>query len=122
MKHSNLYKIYQALRQCEIQELKRALEAHGGSYTWTDKNDCPIVTYNPESPFDIRIEKIWVDKYNIYFNGQHIDTNDVYKNCCIEDVEYSHIDFILSEIPETEDVSDVSSDIDFSDFSLENKI
>lgn len=115
MKHTNIYAMYRVLYRCEIEELKKALAAYGGSYNWTEENDCPIVTYNPESPFDIRIEKIWADKYNVYFDGKRLDTGDTYKSCSIEDVEYSHIDFILSEIPETEEVSDVSSNIDYSE-------
>lgn len=113
MKHSDTYRLYRRLKYIEIEELKRALNAHKGSYTWADENDCPIVTYNPESPFDIRIEKIWTDGCSIYFNGRRADTNEFWKDCKITDVEFGHLDFIISEIPETEEVSDVSSDIEF---------
>ncbi len=37
MKHQSYYQSYKALQAFEIKELRRCLEAHGGSYNWNDE-------------------------------------------------------------------------------------
>lgn len=80
MKGTDFYEVGKHIKQMEIAELKEALKAHGGSYTWYDTeqdeniddyipvyevDDIPIVMVNHEhsGPTDVYICKAWINKY-----------------------------------------------------------
>lgn len=81
MKGTDFYEVGKHIKQMEIAELKEALKAHGGSYTWYDTeqdensddyipvyevDDIPIVMVNHEhsGPTDVYICKAWINKYS----------------------------------------------------------
>lgn len=80
MKGTDFYEVGKHIKQMEIAELKEAMKAHGGSYTWYDTeqdensddyipvyevDDIPIVMVNHEhsGPTDVYICKAWINKY-----------------------------------------------------------
>lgn len=80
MKGTDFYEVGKHIKQMEIAELKEALKAHGGSYTWYDTeqdedsdeyipvyetDDIPIVMVNNRyaGPTDVYICKAWINKY-----------------------------------------------------------
>lgn len=74
MKGTDFYDVGKHIKQMEIAELKEALKAHGGSYTWRDSDndspdyeaeDTPIVMANLEygGPTDVCIYKAWINEH-----------------------------------------------------------
>lgn len=74
MKGTGFYDVGKHIKQMEIAELKEALKAHGGSYTWRDSDndspdyeaeDMPIVMANLEygGPTDVCICKAWINEH-----------------------------------------------------------
>lgn len=74
MKGTDFYEVGKHIKQMEIAELKEALKAHGGSYTWRDSDndspdyeaeDMPIVMANLEygGPTDVCICKAWINEH-----------------------------------------------------------
>lgn len=74
MKGTDFYDVGKHIKQMEIAELKEALKAHGGSYTWRDSDndspdyeaeDMPIVMANLEygGPTDVCICKAWINEH-----------------------------------------------------------
>lgn len=74
MKGTDFYDVGKRIKQMEIAELKEALKAHGGSYTWRDSDndspdyeaeDMPIVMANLEygGPTDVCICKAWINEH-----------------------------------------------------------
>lgn len=70
----DFYEIGKHIKEMEIAELKEALKAHGGSYTWRDLDsdlpeyeaeDMPVVMANLESggPTDMYICKAWINQH-----------------------------------------------------------
>lgn len=113
MKHSDYQAKVNEFKALECEELKLAIEAHGGCYEWDSENDgsYPIIAVNsnkiePE-PQDIEIIKVaivdgqlkisGVDK--VYGEPVKFDTDDIFAG---------HLSFIIDYIPATDEVSDVS--------------
>lgn len=74
MKGTDFYEVGKHIKQMEVAELKEALKAHGGSYTWRDLDndspdyeaeDMPIVMANLEygGPTDVCICKAWINEH-----------------------------------------------------------
>lgn len=74
MQGIDFYSIGKHIKEMEIAELKEALKAHGGSYTWRDSDndspdyeaeDMPIVMANLEygGPTDVCICKAWINEH-----------------------------------------------------------
>ncbi len=121
MKHTNFHSQLKEIRCNIIKELKAALQAHGGSYTWGKEDEfgdveepnteeCPIVLANPrrcENPSDVYIAQISYGNNGFYiaaYTKEWLDEIDVE----IDDIEIEHLEFIIDYIPETTEVSDVS--------------
>lgn len=113
MKHTDFYYLFKHVKQHVIDELKAAVKAHGGSYSWEDEDDCPIVAANPDTcepePLDVCIWSIKLDANDtISFKatgkeyGEDIDYLSVY------DIFAEHIGYIIDYMDDTPDVSDVS--------------
>lgn len=110
MEHTCLYNYWCDLNELEISELRDAIKAHGGRYSWPDGiSSGPIVIYNIEHPIDIEINDIWLDGNAILFNGEDVVTGEEYQNCEIDDVEFSHVEFITTYIPATDTVKTVTN-------------
>lgn len=121
MKHSDFYSQFKEIRNNIRKELIAALQAHDGSYTWgtvdengdveePDTDNSPIVLATPrryDGPVDVYIARISYDDdgFNIVaYEKEWLD--DVYID--IEDIEPTHLHYIIDYIPETPEVSDVS--------------
>ena len=46
MKHTNFYAMYNEIRKKEADELRLALKAHGGEFTWIDDNNIEQQIYS----------------------------------------------------------------------------
>lgn len=112
MKHTDLYSKYKALEAIEIEELKRAVLAHGGDFRFDEESGAmqmPIVIAGNkhwESNCDCYVTRVQVVDgcLKIYgFAKESVEEEDI-----LDDVEFGHLSYITCEIPETDEVSDVS--------------
>lgn len=116
MKHSNFYQQYKKLEALEREELKKAILAHGGEFRFLTEDGeeiegitAPIVMAGDshwDSNCDCIITRVAVvDGYlEIYGYDKEYRDEELY----LDDVEIGHLSYIIDEIPETDDVSDVS--------------
>lgn len=105
MKGTDFYEVGKYIKEMEIAELKEALKAHGGSYTWRDLDndspdyeaeDMPIVMANLEygGPTDVCICKAWINEHgNVEIKAvdKEYDT-DV--EMSIDDIAVCHIHYL----------------------------
>lgn len=105
MKHKSFYDEYLKIQKDEIEELRKCLKKHGGSFDWVGSGvDHPIVSASVDlceyvgdvDVKEIRLEKngkisMIVDTHDCAFCGLEIG---------IEDIHLSHIDFIMDYLPE----------------------
>lgn len=114
MKHTNFYQLYNELDARSRAELAAAVKAHGGEYVWPEDDpvDGPfkpvVVATTPcgESPCDFiitRVELTDSDYPMVYGIEKCYGMDEVRVN-----VEGAHIQYIIDEIPETDEVRDVS--------------
>lgn len=114
MKHTDFYQLAKEFKRKEQQELIRALEAHGGSYSWYDtvnnciKDDHPIIPINSKNgPMDIAIRSAIVLNSRLRIYGESCeDAKEVYFEP--NDVFAGYMEYIIEKIPATKDVSDVT--------------
>lgn len=111
MKHTDFQKDFREIRNHLKLEITAAIKEHGGSYTWEEKDNAPIVAVNSNNanpaPLDVCIISLKLDGNfivvdaidNEYGNDIHVDIDDVF---------IEHLSFILDYIPVTFTVSDVS--------------
>lgn len=118
MKHTNFDPIFEKLRQIENDELKKAVNSHGGVYRFTDDSG-PCVTFpcsdSSDTAEDIRIMQVSVDDAGkIHLLGVP------YGPFCADEPENEYdpdylplgeVGFIIDAIPGTETTKDVSQDI-----------
>lgn len=115
MKGTDFYEVGKYIKEMEIAELKEALKAHGGSYTWRDLDndspdyeaeDMPIVMANLEygGPADVCICKAWINEHGdveIKALDKEYDTDiDV----SIDDIAVCHIHYLTSYIKNVDGV------------------
>lgn len=115
MRGIDFYGVGKYIKKMEIAELKKALKAHGGSYTWRDlgkdlpddeEEDTPIVMANLEygGPTDVCICKAWInehDDFEIMALDKEYDT-DV--DVSIDDIAVCHIHYLTSYMKDIEGV------------------
>lgn len=97
-------------------ELKLAIQAHGGEYSWYSEEDeeyeedTPVVLCNREygGPVDIKVRRVYIDERG--YLGIDAVTNEYEDEVQIEIYEIvpHHIQFIIESIPATNELSDVS--------------
>lgn len=110
MKHSDFYKMVRELKLQEASELRAALEAHGGSYEFPE-DEQPIVAAYPskhaEEIEDVYIHKAFIDEFDyLQFD---ISTKYGYEGqIFMGEIAPGYIDYIIDNIPETPEVSDVT--------------
>lgn len=113
MKHTDFYNTFEHIKRHIVGEIKAAIKAHGGEYSWSEVGECPIVAANPDScepePLDVCIWSIRLDsddKIAIHATdkkyGESMDFLD------IDDIFVEHLGFILDYMSDTSEVSDVS--------------
>lgn len=127
MKHTDFRSLVHDVKRKEQQELCRALEAHGGSYSWWNtEEECfkedeehPIIAVNVNgifpNPTDIEIRAVSVDNGFLSFVGEDKENGDLV-DFQAWDVFAGHLGFIIDLLPETDNVQDVTSKRD--DFPL----
>lgn len=97
-------------------ELKAALDAHGGEFSWYSEEDeeyadnAPIVICNNRyaGPVDVKVRSAYVSSYgSVFIEAATVDCDD---DITIEfdDIVVSNIQYIIESIPVTDAVSDVS--------------
>jgi len=112
MKHTNYQAKISEVKALEYEELKRAVEAHGGSYDWTINEGCsPVIAINPEcsepGPVDIDVTKVVLRNGSLeIFGVDNINREPI--DFDIDDIFAGHLSIITDYIPETDTISDVS--------------
>ena len=118
MKHTDFNSRLDEIKRQELRELRKALKAHGGSYSWYDdvtgewQENYPIIPINYDgpypSPMDINIRSVSIDELgHLEFVGEekeYCNLMDFHER----DIFTGHISYITAAIPETDTVVDVS--------------
>lgn len=114
MVHSNFYAMCDKIRKQEARELRLALKAHGGEFTWIDNDDeqlyqPPIILVNlNDGPLDVVVHKAWLDDdyiellaYDNYW-GSLI-------NIELEDIAPGHLAYLIEYMPVTDQIQSVAT-------------
>lgn len=118
MKHTDLYKKYQALDAQERRELVASIKAHGGEYVFPEcdedgEDNRPVVCASfkhADAPGDYTVTRVAVNEHGcLSIYGCPIDDET------LEDllyyIEFHHISYITAAVPETDVVKDVSESV-----------
>lgn len=117
MKCTDAWLFERALRNHMVAELRQAIEAHGGSYSWYSEEeeefvqDPPIVMCNRDwggGPADVKVRRVWIDDSGyMSIEAEENEFGDEV-DISLDDVVAFHIAYIIEAIPVTEEVSDVT--------------
>ena len=121
MKCTDAWSIAKRLHIHMEKELKAALDAHGGEFSWYSEEDeeyadnAPIVICNNRyaGPVDVKVRSAYVSSYgSVFIEAATVDCDD---DITIEfdDIVVSNIQYIIESIPVTDAVSDVSIPFSF---------
>ena len=113
MKHTNFYDTFKSIRHHLIDEIKAAVKAHGGEYSWDEEGDYPIVAANPDifypEPLDVRIHSIEIDSNDeITIEATGNKYGEEVRDLSLDDIFVEHLGFIIDYMGDTTTVSDVS--------------
>ena len=113
MKHTDFYHLLKHVKQHVIDELKAAVKAHGGSYSWEAEGNYPIVAANPDTiepePLDVYINSISLDIYgDLEFEATEKESGYEINYLRVDDIFVEHIGYIIDDMDDAPDVSDVS--------------
>ena len=119
MKHTDFYNKVEEIKRQEQRELKEALKAHGGSYSWCNEESgvledtypCIAVNLNATdpTPTDIAVRSVCLNHADyLCFEGEDNFCGEIIEFCA-DDVFAGHIAYIIEMIPETDSVNDVTS-------------
>lgn len=117
MKHTDFYDKLQAIQKREIAELKEAVKAHGGSFSWEDDDlEAPIVAINPDNispkPMDVEVFLVSLNNDKLRICGT--DNENGYEiEFSPEEVFPGHLSNIIDYIPEINGISDVTAKQEF---------
>ena len=113
MKHTDFYGIFKTIRHHIVDEIKAAVKAHGGEYSWEEIGECPIVAANPDTcepePLDVCIWSIKLgtdDEITIKATGK--EYGEDYDYLSLDDIFVEHLGFIIDYMDDVPEVSDVS--------------
>ena len=113
MKTTNFHSLCKAIKALELKELKAALAAHGGRYTFPDKTEdgAVFVAINQDSgPVDARITEATLSSTgHVCIKGVPTDTNEE-GIVFFDDIEVGHTEYIISAIKPTAVVESVKTD------------
>lgn len=123
MKCTDAWEITRMLHDHMEKELKAALVAHGGEFSWYSEEDeeyadnAPIVICNNRyaGPVDVKVRSAYVSSYgSVFIEAATVDCDD---DITIEfdDIVVSNIQYIIESIPVTDAVSDVSIPFSFGE-------
>lgn len=117
MKHTNYYDTFKSIKHHIIDEIKAAVKAHGGEYSWKEMGECPIVAANPDTccpePQDVCIWSIKLnsdDEITIEATGKEYGEDIDYLS--LYDIFVEHLGFIIDYMDDAPGVSDVSIPIE----------
>lgn len=121
MQHTDLRDVVYYLKRMMVDEMRKAIKAHGMEYSFSDINadktvenvdDCPIVACNPDDfdpePRDVYIVKLYVDKYddvNVIALGKESMCEVKMK---VMDIFLEDMDYIIGEMLATAKVQTTS--------------
>ena len=116
MKCTDAWEITRMLHNHMEKELKAALDAHGGEFSWYSEEDeeyaedAPVVICNNRyaGPVDVKVRSAYVSSYgSVFIEAATVDCDE---DITIEfdDIVVSNIQYIIESIPATDAVSDVS--------------
>lgn len=113
MKHTEFYDTFKSIRHHIIDEIKAAVKAHGGEYSWEDEWECPIVAANPDrcepEPLDVCINSVSLDSSDtLQFEATSKASGFEVRDLIVEDIFVEHLGFILDYMDDTATVSDMS--------------
>ena len=119
MKHTDFWEKEKELKTEAINELAKAIEAHGGKYVWCDEEgevpedaDLPFCcVFLDSGPIDVKIKSIKHDEKGWWIEGETIDEwcpCDVSVDDLYDISSASQIDNIIDAIPATKEVDDVT--------------
>ena len=113
MKHTDFYDYFKSIRHHIIDEIKKAVKAHGGKYSWEDEDECPIVAANPDcsepEPLDVYVNSILIDDNgDLEIDAVSKETGEDIFYLTIDDVFVEHLGYILDYMKEAPEISDVS--------------
>lgn len=113
MKHTEFYDTIKSIRHHIVDEIKAAVKAHGGEYSWDDEGECPIVAANPyrcePEPLDVCINSILLDSNDmIQFEATGKSSGYEVRDLDVDDIFVEHLGFILDYMGDTTTVLDVS--------------
>ena len=113
MKHTDFFELEKRINQMEYDELYKAVEAHGGRYSWEENedDDPPIIAVNVDSccpnPDDIIVTEVFIEDGHLEIRG--VDkTHENEVEFSTSDVFAGHLSAIIGYIPDTEEVNDVT--------------
>lgn len=118
MKHTDFNSRLDDIKRQEVRELRKALKAHGGSYSWYDdvtgewQENYPIIPINHEglypNPMDINIRSVSINELgHLEFVGEEKEYGNL-MDFNERDIFTGYISHITSAIPDTNFVTDVS--------------
>ena len=123
MECTDAWSIAKMLHDHMEKELKAALDAHGGKFSWYSEEDeeyaenVPTVMCNNRyaGPVDVKVRSVYIDSHGYVMI--EAATNDYNDEITIEfdDIVASHIQYIIESIPVTDAVSDVSIPFSFGE-------
>lgn len=122
MKCTNAWEVSRMLRHHMKKELKAALVAHGGEFSWYSEEDegkdedekytdnVPIVMLNHKyaGPVNVKIRRAYIDSYGHIVISAVTNEYDNDIDIELDDIVAHHIQYIIESIPVTDAVSDVS--------------
>lgn len=115
MKCSNFYEIVKQVKRHEQEELTKALKAWGGAFDFEQHPDTdpPIIAVN--------MDNCEPEPQDVYVNSAAVDENGYITLKCTgkldgqdyevepDDVFAGHLEYVISYIPETDTVKDVTT-------------
>ena len=114
---SNAWKLSNQIRVRMMNELRLAVQAHGGEYSWYSEEEeeyadnVPIVLCNHEyaGPVDVKVRRVYIDEHGCMEIEAATNEYDDDINVEFDDIVPNHIQYIIECMPATDKVDDVST-------------
>lgn len=115
IKYSDFHAMCDEIRKQEARELKLALKAHGGSFTWIDDdNDEEELFYPPiimvnlnDGPMDVVIHKAWLNDDCLELSAFDNEWGNQ-KDIELEDIAPGHLAYLIEHMPVTDTIKSVA--------------